>query len=125
MAKKKLFKVGEYKREFNEILNTNLPCGDIMQSVGLAIHVKKRHPACMKYLDNISQIISSPDYIGTNPHEPNSIELVKCFDNNIQIGIKLDTKNDYLYVSTLFDVRESKITSRRLSGRLKEFTNCA
>jgi hypothetical protein len=75
-----------------------------MQSVGLKIHVKKRHPACTKYLEDIALIITSPDYIGVNPREPNSIELVKRFNDNIQIGIKLDTKNDYLYVSTLFRV---------------------
>ena len=119
MSKENLFKVGVYIQAFNDILNINLPCGDILQSAGLIVHVKKRHPDYVDYLENVSEIIMYPDYIGVNPHEGNSIELVKCFDENIQIGIKLDIKNNYLYVSTLFDVKESKIKAREASGRLK------
>ena len=37
------------------------------------------------------------------------------------IGIKLDTEDEYLYVSTMHDVQESKILRRLHSGRIKEF----
>ena len=37
------------------------------------------------------------------------------------IGIKLDKDNDYLYVSTMHDIQESKIQRRLYSGRIKEF----
>ena len=37
------------------------------------------------------------------------------------IGIKLDTEGEYLYVSTMIDVQESKISRRLNSGRIKEF----
>ena len=98
-----------------------MPCGDVFQSVGLGIHVRKRHPNFICYLDKISDIIETPDYVGINPGEPNSIEMVKCFNDNIQIGIKLDAANNYLYVATLFDVTDSKIEKRIESGRLKRF----
>lgn len=38
------------------------------------------------------------------------------------IGIKLDTDNEYLYISTMHDVQESKIQRRLFSGRLKQIT---
>ena len=38
------------------------------------------------------------------------------------IGIKLDSDGEYLYVSTMHDVQESKIVRRLYSGRLKEFS---
>ena len=38
------------------------------------------------------------------------------------IGIKLDTAGEYLYVSTMHDVQESKISRRLHSGRIKKFS---
>lgn len=38
------------------------------------------------------------------------------------IGIKLDTDGEYLYVSTMHDVQESKISRRLYGGRLKAFS---
>nr|DAU25753.1 MAG TPA: nuclease [Caudoviricetes sp.] len=114
-------KVGTYPQVFNEILGISLPCLDIIQSPGLAKHIEKRHPNCIKYIDTITDIISSPDYIGTNPHEPQSIELVKKFDKHILIGIKLDLLQTHLYVASLYDVNESKVLRRLKSGRLRYF----
>ena len=37
------------------------------------------------------------------------------------IGIKLNTDGEYLYVSTMHDVQETKISRRIHSGRLKKF----
>lgn len=115
-------KVGTYSQLFNEILGISLPCFDIIQSEGLAKHIIKRHPNCIKYINNISDIISSPDYIGINPNEPQSIELVKKYDKHILIGIKLDLVQAHLYVASLYDIKESKIMRRLKSGRLKYFT---
>ena len=77
----------------------------------------------MKYIDYIPDIIDNPDYIGINPNEngTQSIELIKRYRDNVMIGIKLDKDNDYLYVSTMHDIQESKIQRRLYSGRIKEF----
>lgn len=115
-----LNKVGEYAGEYNNLLNINLPCVPIYVSDGLRKHMQNHnHSNCLKYIDKIPEIINKPDYIGKNPKEPNSIELVKVYDNNIQIGIKLDMSRDYLYVATLFDIKQGKIDRRLNSGRLK------
>lgn len=114
-----LKKVGKYKSKYNNLLNVNLPVSDIYASEGLNKHILRRHPNCQKYIEKIPEIINNPDYIGKNPKELDSIELVKVFDDNIQIGIKLDTNKNYLYVATLFDIKESKVQRRLNSGRLK------
>ena len=70
----KLFKVGNYIQEYNDVLEISLPCKTIYQSSGLEVHVRQKHNDYLKYLTNISEIISNPDYIGNNPKETNSIE---------------------------------------------------
>ncbi len=121
-SQQKLFKVGEYNQKFNDILSCNLPVVDIMQSVGLEVHIRNRHPNCVSYIQKIGEIIQSPDYIGMNKKEPSSIELVKKYDENILIAIKLDKNSNGLYVASLYEVKDSKISKRLHSGRLKSFS---
>ena len=94
---KELLKVGKYNLMFNDILKTNIQDLDIYMSKGLPAHmIKRKHFKCLKYLDNISEIITNPDYdcivvdskksLLTH-HKKNSIlELSKEYSN---------TKHDY------------------------------
>ena len=103
--KEDLLKVGQYNSKFNDILGINIENLGIYRSKGLPSHILK------------------PDYIGINPNEQGkSIELIKRYADNVMIGIKLNTEGEYLYVSTMIDVQESKISRRLNSGRIKEFT---
>lgn len=93
----------------------------IYRSKGLLAHLlKRKHYKAAKYLDYISEIITSPDYAGVFD---NQIELVKIFKDNIFLSIKLDASKDIYYVSTLFDVSLSKIESYCKSGRLKKIVH--
>lgn len=121
-----MIEVGEYKSKFNSILGVNIETKKIYRSKGLPSHmIKSNHGKCLKYIDYIPDIIKNPDYIGTNPNEDKkgikSIELIKRYKDNILIGIKLDQDNNYLYVSTMHDIQESKIERRLHSGRIKEY----
>ena len=122
----------------NSFLNivTELPCilqsylpntvidYTVYQSTGLIKHIEKRHPDCLSYLDCITDIINHPDYIGTNPNETvPSLEFVKKLDDNILVGIKLDIKDNYLYIATLHTITTSKLEHRVASGRLKAVDN--
>ena len=113
-------KICVYSGQYDELLGVNLPKLSIVQSDGLEKHISKRHPACLKYFNKIREIILSPDYVGVNPKESGSFELIKQYDNNVLIGIKLDIKNNYYYVATLHDIKQSKIDNRLFSGRLKK-----
>ena len=116
-----VFVVGQYTEKFNIATGQKLPCGDIFQSAGLYKHIIKRHPNELGNIEHIPSIIASPDYIGKNPKEKNSVELVKKINNNVQVCIKLDTDRDYLYVSSVYEISESKVKNRLESGRLKNF----
>ena len=101
--KDELLKVGSFDEKFNMILGTDIKQLDIFRSKGLPAHMlKRKHYKCLKYIDYIPDIIENPDYIGINPNESgDSIELVKQYDDNVLLGIKLDMDGKYLYVSTL------------------------
>lgn len=115
-------KVGVYIEKFNDLTGQQLPLLDIMQSVpGLEKHISKRHPECLKYIGNISDIIQAPDYVGKNPNEKSSIELIKVYGENIQIAVKLDEKNGYYFVASLYEVTEKRVQDRLFSGRLQRF----
>lgn len=118
----KVFSIAKYNKSFNNYLPKNIEHEDIYQSFGLVKHIEKRHPECVGYLSLIPYIISSPDYIGVNPNETGtSFELVKIIDNNVQIGIKLASSDDYLYVATLHTITDAKLQHGIQNGRLKKF----
>lgn len=120
-----ILKVGKYNTKFNDVLGIDIGELDIYRSKGLPTHmVKSKHFKALKYIDYISDIIKSPDYVGVNPNEDGtkSIELIKRYRDNILVGIKLDEENGYLYVSTMHDIQEGKIKRRLHSGRIKEFS---
>ena len=90
-----LFPLTQFDKTLNKYLPYNFPQKYIYQSHGLVKHIQKRHPECLPYLNFLDSIIRNPDYIGINPNEISpSFELVKVLSENIQIGIKLDIKND-------------------------------
>lgn len=108
--KNNLIIAGNYDNAFDSYLPWEITHEIIYQSPGLAKHILKRHPECLKYMNMIPSIISSPDYIGVNPNEGGtSFELVKVLSENVQIGIKLDARADYMYVATLHTITESKL----------------
>ncbi len=114
--------VGEYIEKFNSLTGQHIPCGDIYQSNGLSKHILKRHPARIGDIDLIPTIIAEPDYIGKNPKEPQSIELVKCLEDDLMVCVKLDVKHNYLYVASFFEISEAKLANRITSGRLVKFS---
>lgn len=118
-----LTKIGVLSKEVLDILGDQIVNKDIYCSNGLKTHmIKRKHFNCLKYLGLIPDIISNPDYIGSNPGEAGvSIELIKRFDLNVLVGIKLSGDGNYLYVATMHDIQEEKISRRLQSGRLKIF----
>ena len=115
--------VGKLHEKITNKLKINLPNENINMYPGFKKHVKKRHPNCVKYISKIPDIINNPDYIGVNPNEPDSVELVKVFDENILLSINLSTKTteEYLYISSLYDISQAKLNNRLNGERLKEF----
>ena len=119
----KKFKVGVFNDKINAILGTNIQPGAIYQSKGLKAHMlSRRHFTAAKYIDCISEILESPDYVGVSGEEDNpSIEYVKCYEDNIRLVVKTDAKNGTLYVATMFELPDKKLDRFIHSGRLKKY----
>lgn len=111
--------VGKYIERFNVLSGQNLPCDNIYQSEGLIVHLKNHHPNETDLIESVPDIISHPDYVGHNQKENDSIELVKRLSNNVMVCVKLDRKENYLYVASVFSISDKKLMSRIESGRLK------
>ena len=88
-----------------------------MQSAGLAVHVQKHHPDETGNVALVPSIIAEPDYVGHNPKEPGSVELVKALDANVMVCVKRDAHN----VASVYEISSGKLTNRLNSGRLKKF----
>lgn len=112
--------VGKFTPKLNEILGSDIPCLNIYCSSGFTEHVGKRHPACLKLIKDIPDIIKSPDYIGQGSRDPDSVEFVKRMRGNVLVAVKLDRDNNYLYVASMYYITDSKVERRLLSGRLKK-----
>ena len=121
MSNDALTAVGEYTERFNELTGQNIPCGAIFQSAGLEVHIRKHHPNIVTEMDKIPAILSTPDYVGQNPKEPNSIEVVKRLAANLMVCVKLDLEKGYLYVASLYDITDAKLEKRLKTGRLKPY----
>lgn len=118
----KIIPIGKYLSEFNSYLPYHLESTIIYRSIGLEKHILKRHPECLPYISFLPDILANPDYIGINPNEPGiSFELIKILSDNIQIGIKLDARDNYLYVATLHTITTAKLQHNLQNGRIKKF----
>ncbi len=114
----KTIKIAYFNTCLNPILGTSFDAFPIYRSKGLLTHlINRKHFIGAKYIDKIPDIISAPDYIGI---KDNCLELVKIYNNNIFLSIKLDSKNKKYYIATMFDIKQSKLESYIKSGRLKK-----
>ena len=119
-----MIKVGRYTKRLNDILGICAEENDIFMSPGLEVHMKKRgHDECLKYVSNISDIIENPDFVGVNPNEKESfsVEFVKQYEDNVLVGVKLNSEKNYLYVATMYSISPSKVARRLHSGRIKKY----
>ncbi len=118
--------VGRIDQEvIQNLLGITFPVTDVYMYPGFIKHVRKRHPKIFeKYYSLIPEIILNPDYVGHNPKEPNSIELVKMIKGGLLLAIKL-SPGGYLYLSSMYAMKngEYKVKKRIRSGRLVPYNN--
>lgn len=110
-------------KEVKKKLNISTEVEKIIISKGLKSHVvKHKHANVVKYFSEIENIIKNPDYIGINPREKGtSLEYLKVLDDNILLAVKLDSKRNYFYTASMYEVTEAKLKSMLNSGRIKKY----
>lgn len=107
------------------LTGVKLPVSEVNMYPGAIKHIRRRHPGILEtYGHLIPDMISNPDYVGQNPKEPNSIELVKVINPHLLLAIKLDPSG-YLFLSTFYvlDNGDVKVSKRLKSGRLVPYVN--
>ena len=116
--------VGELNIEaVKKLIGIEFPDGKVYMYPGAIKHIKKRHNGLIEqYGHLIPVIIANPDYVGQNPKEPNSVELVKVITEHFLVAIKLDPSG-YLFLSSFYDLDNGpyKVQARLRSGRLKPY----
>ncbi len=116
MPTEKLIEITTFSNKIAALLKLPIAERKVFRSKGLLAHLlKRKHYKAASYLDFLADIILAPDYAGFNK---DSIELVKCFKDNIFVSIKLDISKDVYYVSTMFDISSSKLENYCNSKRL-------
>lgn len=112
--------IGILDQKYIDMANSDITSGEVQMYPGAIKHIKKNHPDNFeKYFQSIPEIIKNPDYVGQNPKEKNSIELVKVIDGEVLVAVKLDPSG-YLYFSSMYLLTPSKVPKRLKSGRLKK-----
>lgn len=76
----------------------------------------------MKYIPDITDILNAPDYIGQNKNvKTESFEVIKVLADNVLVAVKLDKKNNYFFVASVYNVTDSKLNHMKRNGRIKSF----
>ncbi|HFI0535429.1 hypothetical protein HO913_02120 [Streptococcus suis] len=84
--------------------------------------LKSRHRKMIKYIPDVADILNAPDYIGQNKNvESESFEAIKVLADNVLVAVKLDKKNDYFFVASVYDITDSKLNHMKRNGRIKAF----
>lgn len=107
-----------------KLLGIEFPSAEVQIHPGALKHIKKHghEDILTDYGYLIPDMISNPDYVGQNPKEPNSVELIKVITQTLLLAIKLDPSG-YLYVSSFYDLNNAqvKLQKRLDSGRLVKY----
>lgn len=119
-------KIGSFSQEVIEVLQLDIAAGTPIYIGSSNIeHIKSRHPyEYEKYFPHISDIISTPSYVGKNPSD-GSITFVKFYQTGeeyVRVAVRVTT-NGTAFAKTLHLL--STVNAERYieKGTLKNLTN--
>jgi len=119
--------VGYINKDISELANIEYQ-GNIYAAPGVIKHIKRRHKdeLSQEILDNIIDIIkyvlSNPEYIGYHSKKMGkSVEFIKKIDDTILVATELDIKEGYLYIASMYPIKQAKIDIRLNSGKIKRY----
>ena len=84
-------------------------------------HIKERHPEVEKYIKDVPNIIKSPDLILQETKRDSTIWLIKTFDKNVKVTMKLNTTNDKKLKNSVIQMqfmRDSEINRNIRDGKV-------
>ena len=89
-------------------------------------HIIKRHGRQLNkktrdsILEWMKKILEEPDYIGIYKNEggQTAVEFIKRVYTNLLLGVEVDEKHEYIYVTTMYPITDKKIENKIYSGKL-------
>lgn len=119
-------KIGSFSQKVIELLQLDITVGTpIYIGSSNVEHIKSRHPyEYDKYFPYISDIISTPDYVGRNPSDK-SISFVKFYqmgEEYVRVAVRVTT-NGTAFAKTLHLLSTANAEKYIEKGTLKILTN--
>ena len=69
-----------------------------------------------KYIEDIPEIISKPDYIGIPPHDL-SIQFIKCYNDNVLVAVRV-AADGKLSFRTMYSITNSQLADYEKKNRI-------
>ena len=69
-----------------------------------------------KYIADIPEIISDPDYIGIPPHDL-SIQFIKCYGDNVLVAVRVATDGKMSF-RTMYSITDSQLADYEKKNRI-------
>lgn len=119
------YKIGYLRQRIANELGIEFT-GVIYASPGVLKHIIKRHGRQLNkktrdsILEWMKKILEEPDYIGIYKNEggQTAVEFIKRVYTNLLLGVEVDEKHEYIYVTTMYPITDKKIENKIYSGKL-------
>lgn len=76
-------------------------------------HIEERHKGVYdKYKNELINILNNPDYIFKDPKHEDTALLIRKYDNNVEVVLKLntDTKNNFKNsIITMWEIKDKRL----------------
>lgn len=85
-------------------------------------HILKRHPEVKPYINKISEILSNPDNVYLETTKENTLWLIKKYDKNVKITLKLQVVKNKKYKNSIIQMQcisEKRIMKYLENGKIK------
>ena len=105
--------VGVIDKDRYKGIADNITTKDVVLLPKQIEHIEKRHKGVyLKYKNEINNILDNPDYIFKDPKHENTALLIKKYNNNVEVVLKLntDTKNNFKNsIITMWEIGDKRL----------------
>lgn len=105
--------VGKIEKNRYKNIASNITTKDVVLLPKQIEHIEERHKGVyLKYKNEINNILDNPDYIFKDPKHKNTALLIKKYDNNVEVVLKLntDTKNNFKNsIITMWEIKDKRL----------------
>nr|DAU06887.1 MAG TPA: nuclease [Caudoviricetes sp.] len=107
--------IGKINDKWN--LPFNIVNKDIILMEERKKHIQERHPEVTKYIKELPNIVTNPDQIYKENGRKDTIWMLKEYDKNIKIAIKINTEAKSNYKNSIIQMQY--IETRRIINGMK------